>query len=161
MALFPSLFPGGSSTTTPVLHFLSPLALNINVGFVFDHSLFISTPHQKLKTVSKSSTYSPNIDLTGYAIGTTLPLTKGAYLDAGVSMARIAGLPAQIQYLVNTMQTQYKDTIDFQNDWKLLTILIGANDLCVSCTGSNSSTPASFGANLRFDLFWVLFYHNC
>jgi len=51
--------------------------------------------------------------------------------------------------LVSQLQTTYKDQIDFYNDWKLLTIFIGANNLCSACEGRDSSTPKYFGDHLR------------
>lgn len=71
-----------------------------------------------------------NPDLQGAAQSWTIPLVKGAWLDAGVSMAKVQDCPNQVDFLVNTMKTNYKDTIDFQNDWKLLTLFIGANNIC-------------------------------
>jgi len=88
-----------------------------------------------------------NPDLVGYATGVTLPLTHGKDLDAAVSMAKIADLPSQIDYLVSTMQGQYKGVIDFENDWKLVTLLIGANDICTGC--GNPNTPTQFAANFK------------
>eukprot|EP01125_Pyxidicula_operculata_P000457 TRINITY_DN10487_c0_g1_i1.p1 TRINITY_DN10487_c0_g1~~TRINITY_DN10487_c0_g1_i1.p1 ORF type:complete len:358 (+),score=63.39 TRINITY_DN10487_c0_g1_i1:42-1115(+) len=77
--------------------------------------------------------YNPG--LQGSATGVTESLTKGAYLDGAVSGAKIQDVPAQIEYLVNTLKTQYSNTIDFENDWKLVTLFIGANNLCEICTG--------------------------
>jgi len=91
--------------------------------------------------------YSPS--LAGQAYGETIPLTKGAYLDAGVSMAKVEDVPAQIQYLVNTINTQYAGIIDMNNDWKLLTLFIGANNLCICCNGDSRGTPQYFENQLR------------
>ena len=42
--------------------------------------------------------YNPG--LTGQAYGETIPLTKGDYLNAGVSMAKIENLPPQVRPLL-------------------------------------------------------------
>eukprot|EP01130_Rhizamoeba_saxonica_P001731 TRINITY_DN1158_c0_g1_i2.p1 TRINITY_DN1158_c0_g1~~TRINITY_DN1158_c0_g1_i2.p1 ORF type:complete len:196 (+),score=21.64 TRINITY_DN1158_c0_g1_i2:244-831(+) len=76
-----------------------------------------------------------NANVVGSASSWTWPLTKGAWLDAGVSMAKVQDTHAQVDYLVNEMKTTYKDEINFENDWKLLTFFIGANNICVSCKG--------------------------
>lgn len=91
--------------------------------------------------------FNPNIQ--GLAQGNTWPLTAGAWLDGAVSMAKVADVIPQVQYLVNTLQTEYATTVDFENDWKLLTLLIGANNLCPCCSGEQSSIPANFQAELK------------
>jgi len=93
------------------------------------------------------SVFNPNIQ--GTAQGNTWPLTKGAWLDAGVSMARVQDVPDQITYLVNTMKSEYASSINFEEDWKLLTIFIGANNLCGACRGDSDSTPEYFEEHLR------------
>lgn len=57
-----------------------------------------------------------------------------AQLNGAQSEAKIWALPDQVSYLLSFMKNN-SEKIDIQNDWKLLTILIGANDLCVSCEG--------------------------
>lgn len=91
-------------------------------------------------------TYNP--DLQGVATSWTFPLTKGYWLDGAVSMAKVQDLPDQISYLVTTLKTQYP-SINIQEDWKLLTIFIGANNLCSACYNSQSSDPDFFEAQLR------------
>lgn len=88
-------------------------------------------------------------DLQGDALGDSKPMTKGKWLDAGVSMAKIEDILPQVDYLVQTMKTEYAKTIDFENDWKLLTLFIGANDLCMSCKNSSHANPAVFESSLR------------
>ena len=58
-------------------------------------------------------------------------------------------VPPQINYLVTQLQTTYKDSVNFNDDWKLLTLFIGANNLCPSCHGSAHSPPEFFEANLK------------
>jgi len=87
-------------------------------------------------------------NLTGMATTWTWPLVKGAWLDAGVSMAKVENCPDQVDYLVNTLKTTYAGQVDFYNDWKLLTLFIGANNICGACQGRSNSKPAFFGAHL-------------
>jgi small subunit ribosomal protein S29e/phospholipase B1 len=91
--------------------------------------------------------YNPSIQ--GRAEGNTWPLTKGAWLDGGVSHASVQNVPDQITYLVNQLQTTYASTVNFQDDWKLLTLFIGANNLCGACEGRAESKPAYFQAQLQ------------
>jgi len=89
-----------------------------------------------------------NPDLQGPSMGVSLPLDvykwQGhlvqpwfpniTHLNAGQSSANIKDVPAQVDYLVDQLQTTYSKTVDFNKDWKLLTIFIGANDVCPSCS---------------------------
>lgn len=38
-----------------------------------------------------------------------------------------------ISYLTNALKTGYAKQVNFEEDWKLLTILIGANNICEGC----------------------------
>ena len=66
-------------------------------------------------------------------------------LNGAVSLAKIEDLDAQMDYLV--AEVKKIKGIDFENDWKVLTILIGANNLCASCQpGRKDVTPEFFDA---------------
>eukprot|EP01114_Cavostelium_apophysatum_P004777 TRINITY_DN1513_c0_g1_i1.p1 TRINITY_DN1513_c0_g1~~TRINITY_DN1513_c0_g1_i1.p1 ORF type:complete len:355 (+),score=51.54 TRINITY_DN1513_c0_g1_i1:90-1154(+) len=52
-------------------------------------------------------------------------------LNGAQSGAYTQNLPDQVDYLV--AQLKNNSNVDFDNDWKVLTILIGANNLCMSC----------------------------
>eukprot|EP01028_Stygiella_incarcerata_P000926 TRINITY_DN1144_c2_g1_i2.p1 TRINITY_DN1144_c2_g1~~TRINITY_DN1144_c2_g1_i2.p1 ORF type:complete len:305 (+),score=67.02 TRINITY_DN1144_c2_g1_i2:115-1029(+) len=95
--------------------------------------------------------------LSGPSIGNSLPLDaveirnhiirpfdpKVDHLNAAQSMAKIDLLFSQVDCLVEEM---HKDSeIDFENDWKMITVLIGANNLCECCWGHYNTTPAGFG----------------
>lgn len=87
--------------------------------------------------------YNPNV--TGDANGTTVPLDPyGMGLNLAVSGAVIQGVPAQIKKLKNRLSTTY---LHVAGKWKLLTLLIGANDAC-DCH-SASHQPAVWEKNLR------------
>jgi len=53
---------------------------------------------------------------------------------------------SQVDYLVSEMQTM---GIDVKNSWKHLTIMIGANDLCMTCIGRSLLSADEFEENLR------------
>ncbi|KAL5006846.1 hypothetical protein ScPMuIL_015652 [Solemya velum] len=71
------------------------------------------------------------------------PNLKGFSLDYGKRVSAISRfnvadpgdtayeMPAQAHMLVERMKAD--PTVDFQNDWKLITMFIGGNDLCESC----------------------------
>jgi len=56
-------------------------------------------------------------------------------LNAAQSGATVDNLDFQVSYLIQEMKSNSK--IDFTNDWKLITILIGANDACPLCEGAH------------------------
>eukprot|EP00698_Gefionella_okellyi_P002206 TRINITY_DN1202_c0_g1_i2.p1 TRINITY_DN1202_c0_g1~~TRINITY_DN1202_c0_g1_i2.p1 ORF type:complete len:362 (+),score=67.54 TRINITY_DN1202_c0_g1_i2:40-1125(+) len=84
--------------------------------------------------------YNPK--LQGAATHPTLPLTKGSQLDAAVSEAKVEHLMDQVDYLIQELP-KYPQ-IDMKNDWKLLTILIGANNVCPSCNWNRSDVQPQF-----------------
>jgi len=92
-------------------------------------------------------TFNPKLE--GVALGDTKPLTKGKWLDAGVSAAKIEDIVPQVDYLVQTMKTEYAGRIDFNSSWKMLTLFIGANDICMACTNDSHSQPTVFERSLR------------
>eukprot|EP00003_Mantamonas_plastica_P027996 TRINITY_DN616_c0_g4_i4.p1 TRINITY_DN616_c0_g4~~TRINITY_DN616_c0_g4_i4.p1 ORF type:complete len:257 (+),score=76.96 TRINITY_DN616_c0_g4_i4:143-913(+) len=81
-----------------------------------------------------------------FSYGVTYPLKKGSNLDGAISMAQVQGVPQQVSYLVNEMKTTYKHKIDIENDWKLLTLFIGANNMC---SGSEHHDADYFESHLR------------
>jgi len=90
--------------------------------------------------------FNPNIK--GAADTWTWPLTKGLALNGGVSHDSVQNVPAQIDYLVNQLKTTYSKEVNFQDDWKLLTLFIGANNLCGACAGRQESLPEYFESHL-------------
>merc|ERR1711871_307361 len=71
----------------------------------------------------------------GQPTGTTLPHSSGAGLDAAVSGARVEQLKPQVQHLIQKLGShEYKHVHD---KWKLMTIFIGANNICGSCNSSH------------------------
>jgi len=54
----------------------------------------------------------------------------------------------ELDYLINQLKQDRK--VDMKNDWKMLTIEIGPNDLCSACSGNQSFTVADkFEKDLR------------
>jgi hypothetical protein len=87
--------------------------------------------------------YNPK--LTGYSTGTTIPFDPlGDGLNMAVSGATVWDVPSQIQRMHTVLNNKYKDRKD---DWKLLTMFIGANDAC-GCQSARSQ-PDSFEGQLR------------
>jgi phospholipase B1 len=95
--------------------------------------------------------FNPNI--FGYANGiSSSDVWEKAHLNLGFPGAESGDLIGQARQLVQLMQTHSE--IDIQNDWKLINIFIGGNDVCAECKDTlNNATgphsPKQFGAHLR------------
>jgi len=59
-------------------------------------------------------------------------------LNAAVSMAQLSDVGNQIQYLVNVSAHYFPSRL---NEWKVISILIGANDLCEACPPNSARQP--------------------
>ncbi|KAI8646013.1 hypothetical protein BD408DRAFT_381327 [Parasitella parasitica] len=68
-------------------------------------------------------------------------------LNAAQSGARSLNLNHQIDYLEGYLDGMYKAGAVKPTDWKLLTVFIGSNDICHSCTEITSLPPA-FSVNV-------------
>ncbi|XP_014912928.1 phospholipase B1, membrane-associated-like [Poecilia latipinna] len=104
---------------------------------------------QTLETV----TTLPNIlkkfnpDLKGFSKGQG-QLQKG--FNMAVAGAKSLELPAQVQALIKAMKENTE--VNFESDWKLVTIFIGTTDLCNYCYDQNNLSPKSFSNNLMLTL---------
>jgi len=105
--------------------------------------------------------YNPS--LVGASIGNSLPLDyvkwknhviqpfdpKISHLNGAQSGARVEDVPAQIDYLTQELKTTLNTSVDFLNDWKVLTILIGANNLCGACSNASYTQPTFYQQQLQ------------
>ncbi|GAN05784.1 phospholipase a2 [Mucor ambiguus] len=81
-------------------------------------------------------TNAPN---KGPPTGYTLPLSRGKQLDNAVSGSKTQELDDQISRLVHLLKAEkYKDIRD---EWKLITLFIGANNVCVLCEPPMTTLP--------------------
>jgi len=87
--------------------------------------------------------YNPN--LQGFSVGTGGQDSEGAHLNLAVSGARAYDLPGQAFLLIQRLQNT--PGIDYKNDWKMVTVWIGGNDLCDVCDDDRSS-PANYEQNV-------------
>ncbi|KAG7224094.1 hypothetical protein INR49_019829 [Caranx melampygus] len=62
--------------------------------------------------------------------------------NMAVSGAKISGIPGQVRRLIDTIKND--TSVDFQNDWKLVTLFIGGNDLCQYCNDRNIKAQHQF-----------------
>ncbi|XP_061602963.1 phospholipase B1, membrane-associated-like [Cololabis saira] len=88
-----------------------------------------------------------NASLKGFSKG-QMARQKG--FNMATPGASSLDLLAQVQALIIAMK---KDTtVNFENDWKLVTIFIGGNDLCNHCLDQNNLSPKNYSHNLMLSL---------
>uniref|UniRef100_A0A8C3X2L1 Phospholipase B1, membrane-associated n=1 Tax=Catagonus wagneri TaxID=51154 RepID=A0A8C3X2L1_9CETA len=101
----------------------------------------------------EKATTLPNIlrkfngNLTGYAVGTGDASDTNAFFNQAVPGAKAKELVSQVQTLIQKMKDDHR--VNFQEDWKVITVLIGGTDLCDYCTDSNLYSATNFFDHLR------------
>ncbi|XP_053568782.1 phospholipase B1, membrane-associated [Bombina bombina] len=88
-----------------------------------------------------------NPHLTGYSTGKGNSAGHASFLNEAVPGAKAFNLPDQVRALIDQMNGDKR--INFLNDWKVITVFIGANDLCASCTDSNFFSSVSFITHIK------------
>ncbi|XP_004349482.1 phospholipase B1 [Capsaspora owczarzaki ATCC 30864] len=90
-----------------------------------------------------------NPDVTGFStsVNTLFQIPPTAGLNVAVSGAIATGLPAQARSLVN--KTKSDPTIDWEKDWKVVTLFIGGNDACALCLNETLHSPQFIRDNIE------------
>lgn len=68
-------------------------------------------------------------------------------MNVAVAGATAGKMLTQAKLLVTKMKGNRR--INYANDWKLLTIFIGGNDLCSYCTNPETYSPQNYANNIR------------
>ncbi|KAK2856051.1 hypothetical protein Q5P01_004786 [Channa striata] len=88
-----------------------------------------------------------NPSLKGFSRGQGL-LQKG--FNMAKSGAKTLDISAQVQALIKALRENKE--VNFENDWKLLTIFVGRNDICNYCIDQNNLSPQNYSHNLMLGL---------
>ncbi|XP_063711490.1 phospholipase B1, membrane-associated-like [Symsagittifera roscoffensis] len=88
--------------------------------------------------------YNPN--LKGFSYGIASGDDLNTALNKAVPGSKAVDLMPQAERLLNDLKTNPE--YDFENDWKLVTVFVGGNNLCQLCTDSNSS-PEIFAEDIK------------
>uniref|UniRef100_A0A8C5JXN2 Phospholipase B1, membrane-associated n=1 Tax=Jaculus jaculus TaxID=51337 RepID=A0A8C5JXN2_JACJA len=88
-----------------------------------------------------------NPSLKGFSVGTGREHSPQAALNQAVAGATSWSLAAQARKLVSLMKSD--QAIHFEEDWKLITMFIGGNDLCDSCNNPVHFSPQNFTNNIK------------
>jgi len=89
----------------------------------------------------------------GFSTGIGSRTSSGNGLNAAVSGAINSDMLGQAQWLVQQLKANSK--INFANDWKVLTIWIGSNNLCDVCDNINANNGANFQKSLNDSLSYL------
>ncbi|TKR59958.1 hypothetical protein L596_029561 [Steinernema carpocapsae] len=95
--------------------------------------------------------FNPKLFGQSHGVG-SVNVWESAYLNAGVPGAQSSDLPGQAKDLVQKIKTHPE--IDVQNDWKLVNIFIGGNDICAYCDDRKHNkesfhSPYHFAENIK------------
>uniref|UniRef100_UPI003AAC5A81 phospholipase B1, membrane-associated-like n=1 Tax=Centroberyx gerrardi TaxID=166262 RepID=UPI003AAC5A81 len=88
-----------------------------------------------------------NPSLQGFSKGQG---SKQKGFNMAVAGAKTSEMPAQVQALIKAMRENKK--VNFEKDWKLVTIFVGGNDLCNYCMEQNNLSPKNYSHNLMLSL---------
>ncbi|XP_044229893.1 phospholipase B1, membrane-associated [Thunnus albacares] len=70
--------------------------------------------------------------------------------NMAVSGAKISGIPEQVRHLIDKMKNS--SAVNFEKDWKLVTLFIGGNDLCQYCNDRASLSPLNYSHHMMTSL---------
>ncbi|CAH1792882.1 unnamed protein product [Owenia fusiformis] len=90
-------------------------------------------------------TLNPN--LVGYSVGEGGVESSGARLNVAEPGNIAIDMPRQARNLVQRLAS--RSDVDFQNDWKLITLFIGGNDLCAVCNDRDAKSPENYRNNIK------------
>ncbi|XP_004082532.3 phospholipase B1, membrane-associated [Oryzias latipes] len=89
--------------------------------------------------------FNPNIKGMSFGVG-----KEQTGFNMAISGAKISGIPGQVRTLIDTMKAD--PSVDFENDWKLVTLFIGGNDLCQYCTDRVTHSPKNYSHHMMTSL---------
>ncbi|XP_078485369.1 phospholipase B1, membrane-associated-like [Ciona intestinalis] len=87
-----------------------------------------------------------NPQVKGYSTGTDVR-TRDLWFNAAIAGARSSGIPGQARELIGRMKNDSRT--NFENDWKVVTIFIGINDLCALEKDPVGASPESYITTLE------------
>ncbi|XP_077989754.1 phospholipase B1, membrane-associated-like [Glandiceps talaboti] len=89
-----------------------------------------------------------NPDVRGFSIETGSHTNHNiSRLNVAVGGARARHMLGQTEDLIDRMKTY--DSIDYENDWKVVTLFIGGNDLCAYCRDPEGSTVQAYTEEIK------------
>eukprot|EP00066_Takifugu_rubripes_P028606 XP_011617872.1 PREDICTED: phospholipase B1, membrane-associated [Takifugu rubripes] len=103
------------------------------------------TPSPTTPTSDILREFNPSV--TGFSKGICNETSPNAFLNQAVPGAKSGDMPQQVRTLVDIMKNDAR--IDFHNDWKVITMFIGGNDICDFCTDSIFFSPKNVVSRIQ------------
>ncbi|XP_078619810.1 phospholipase B1, membrane-associated-like [Branchiostoma floridae x Branchiostoma japonicum] len=88
-----------------------------------------------------------NPEIIGFATGSGGPDSSNAHLDQAVAGAVSEDMVGQARKLIDLIKAC--EDIDFEHDWKVVTMLIGGNDLCDYCEDKEKRSPLKYYEHIK------------
>ncbi|XP_068088852.1 phospholipase B1, membrane-associated-like isoform X2 [Hyperolius riggenbachi] len=85
--------------------------------------------------------------ITGYSTESGNHEGYNSFYNRAVPGAKAFDMPPQVRSLIDQMKSDKR--IKFNSDWKVITMFIGANDLCAVCSDSNVFSAVSYVNNIK------------
>jgi phospholipase B1 len=89
--------------------------------------------------------YNPSV--TGFSVLTGTQTSSNSNLNRAITAALADSLPAQANDLISKMKANTK--INLKNDWKIVNLMIGSNDLCGYCNNPTKYSPQNYQNYVR------------
>ncbi|XP_072030674.1 phospholipase B1, membrane-associated-like [Amphiura filiformis] len=88
-----------------------------------------------------------NSKLYGYSTGTGGVDEPNSKFNVAIGGAKAPNMESQAEELVYRISND--QAVDYENDWKFVTIFIGGNDLCQWCGNKENLDPVQYVANIE------------
>lgn len=132
------------------IEFVTPSILHVCINHFFPGGLGTWRQYLTLPNILKEF----NKNLTGYSTGTGEFLSHHAQMNVAYPVAADSDALRQAKILVKKMKMD--KSIDMQNDWKMITMFFGANDLCsAQCFDRNEASPRNHAKKLMVALDYM------
>ncbi|XP_078664456.1 phospholipase B1, membrane-associated-like [Branchiostoma floridae x Branchiostoma belcheri] len=89
--------------------------------------------------------FNPNVK--GFSMGTGDVFSIGSKFNVAYPGKEAIDMPGQADDLITRLQNSAD--VDYENDWKVITLFIGGNDLCAYCDDKNLRSPANYQGYIR------------
>ncbi|KAL7888604.1 hypothetical protein AOLI_G00035780 [Acnodon oligacanthus] len=107
-----------------------------------DFSCRDTAPSNSVPTSDILRKFNPSVQ--GFSTGQGLFAKKG--FNMAVSRAKVSDLSAQVSTLIEALKSS--QNVNYESDWKLITLFIGGNDLCHYCLDQNNLSPQNYSHHL-------------
>jgi len=128
----------GAQANTPIGLFTENRGVSWSIGGDYTYDTLLTLPNILRQ-------YNPN--LKGYSTKSSVIFLKGQ--NSSHNALNVAKSGDRSYHMIDQVHLLYQRIVkdglcDLQNDWKIITFFIGANDLCIFCEDLNKHSPDNF-----------------